>query len=43
LRLNNEAQKRYLLFVKEYKKMMGKDYPISYSELSNEKKRAQKK
>jgi len=43
LKLNNEAQKRYYLFVKEYKKMMGKEYPFSFSELSSEKKRTQKK
>jgi two-component SAPR family response regulator len=43
LKLNSEAQKQYFLFVKEYKKMMGKEYPVSFSELSSEKKRTQKK
>ena len=43
LRLNSEAQKRYFLFVKEYKKMMGKEYPVSFSELSSGKKGNPKK
>ncbi len=43
LKLNSEAQKQYFLFVKEYKKMMGKEYPVSFSELSSGKKRTQKK
>lgn len=43
LRLENDAKKRYFLFVKEYRKMMGKEYPVSFSELSGGKKRTQKK
>lgn len=43
LRLENDAKKRYFLFVKEYRKMMGKEYPASFSELSGGKKRSAKK
>ncbi|MDD4970866.1 MAG: hypothetical protein PHT07_15675 [Paludibacter sp.] len=43
LRQINEAQKRYFLFVKEYKKMMGKEYPVSFSDFSVEKRRTTKK
>jgi len=42
LRMNDEAKKRYFLFVSEYKKMMGKEYPVSYSELLSGKRRIRK-
>jgi DNA-binding SARP family transcriptional activator len=34
MKQNYEAQKRYLEFVKEYKMMMGSDYPHSFNDLS---------
>lgn len=39
MRMNNEAKKRFFVFTNEYKKMMGKEYPITFSELSTGKKR----
>ena len=42
LKMNDEAKKRYFSFVNEYKKMMGKEYPISYTELLSGKRRTRK-
>lgn len=40
LKMNNEVKKRYYMFVSEYKKMMGKEYPVSLPELLLGKKRS---
>lgn len=39
MKMNDEAKKRYILFIGEYKKMIGEEYPHSFSDLLNKKKK----